>query len=194
MGGWSLVSVGNILTKIRSYGYECNSRLNLSSCWMFCLHLLNVFSWFREIRNAHHPGYWNTGTKWLKLHRQHQQAMAATLSASQASGFVPWQSTPLAAKEPTRNSDICTRASPGSFAYGNGRRWVFAAGIVISKNVKKKIFFSQNNHISVASFGSKTVVPVMGDVVTAKITVINQRFAKCVIICIGKTCLNRPYR
>lgn len=52
----------------------------------------------------------------------------------------------------------------------------------------------QNNYISVASFGSKTVVPVVGDVVTAKITVINQRFAKCVIICIGKTCLNRPYR
>lgn len=62
------------------------------------------------------------------------------------------------------------------------------------KKCKKKFFFSQNNHISVASFGSKTVVPVMGDVVTAKITVINQRFAKCVIICIGKTCLNRPYR
>ncbi|KXJ80583.1 hypothetical protein RP20_CCG024456 [Aedes albopictus] len=52
----------------------------------------------------------------------------------------------------------------------------------------------KNNYISVASFGSKTVVPVVGDVVTAKITVINQRFAKCVIICIGKTCLNRPYR
>ncbi|XP_053694804.1 exosome complex component CSL4 [Sabethes cyaneus] len=52
----------------------------------------------------------------------------------------------------------------------------------------------KNNYISVASFGSKTVVPVVGDVVTAKVTIINQRFAKCVIICIGKTCLNRPYR
>lgn len=52
----------------------------------------------------------------------------------------------------------------------------------------------KNNYISIASFGSKTVVPVVGDVVTAKITIINQRFAKCVIICIGKTCLNRPYR
>ncbi|XP_058467156.1 exosome complex component CSL4 [Malaya genurostris] len=52
----------------------------------------------------------------------------------------------------------------------------------------------KDNYITVASFGSKTVVPVVGDVVTAKITVINQRLAKCSIICIGKTCLNRPYR
>lgn len=42
--------------------------------------------------------------------------------------------------------------------------------------------------------GNKTVLPVVGDVVTARVEVVNQRFAKCSIICIGDTLLQRPLR
>jgi exosome complex component CSL4 len=38
------------------------------------------------------------------------------------------------------------------------------------------------------------VLPVTGDVVTARVEIVNQRFAKCQIICIGDTLLNRPLR
>lgn len=42
--------------------------------------------------------------------------------------------------------------------------------------------------------GNQTIVPVAGDIVTARVTVINQRFAKCSIICIGDVILKRVYR
>lgn len=48
--------------------------------------------------------------------------------------------------------------------------------------------------LEVKSCGSQTIVPVAGDIVTARITVINQRFAKCLITCIGDVILNRVYR
>lgn len=44
------------------------------------------------------------------------------------------------------------------------------------------------------TLGNQTIVPVAGDIVTARITVINQRFAKCSIICIGDVILKRVYR
>lgn len=44
------------------------------------------------------------------------------------------------------------------------------------------------------TLGNQTIVPVAGDIVTARITVINQRFAKCSIICIGDVILKRAYR
>lgn len=42
--------------------------------------------------------------------------------------------------------------------------------------------------------GNHTIVPLAGDIITARITVINQRFAKCFITCIGDVILNRVYR
>lgn len=42
--------------------------------------------------------------------------------------------------------------------------------------------------------GNTTILPVVGDVVTARVEVVNQRFCKCSIICIGDTLLNRPLR
>lgn len=42
--------------------------------------------------------------------------------------------------------------------------------------------------------GNKTVLPTVGDVVTARIEIVNQRFAKCQILCIGDVLLNRPLR
>lgn len=44
------------------------------------------------------------------------------------------------------------------------------------------------------TLGNQTIVPVAGDIVTARITVLNQRFAKCSITCIGDVILNRVYR
>lgn len=64
---------------------------------------------------------------------------------------------------------------------------------LILKHVKL-IFNFQNTLINVRSAGNKTVLPAVGDVVTARVEVVNQRFAKCSIICIGDTLLNRPLR
>lgn len=52
----------------------------------------------------------------------------------------------------------------------------------------------QNNIISVKALGNKTILPVVGDIVTARVEIVNQRFAKCQIICIGDVLLNRPLR
>ncbi|KAJ6639733.1 Exosome complex component CSL4, partial [Pseudolycoriella hygida] len=48
--------------------------------------------------------------------------------------------------------------------------------------------------LEVKSFGNQTIVPVAGDIVTAKVTVVNQRIAKCLINCVGDVTLNRTYR
>lgn len=37
-------------------------------------------------------------------------------------------------------------------------------------------------------------MPVAGDIVTARVTIVNQRFVKCSITCIGDVILNRTYR
>lgn len=57
-----------------------------------------------------------------------------------------------------------------------------------------KTYFVQMKVLEVKSCGSQTIVPVAGDIVTARITVVNQRFAKCLITCIGDVILNRVYR
>lgn len=48
--------------------------------------------------------------------------------------------------------------------------------------------------LEVKSFGNQTIVPIAGDIVTAKVTVLNQRIAKCLISCVGDVTLNRTYR
>lgn len=52
----------------------------------------------------------------------------------------------------------------------------------------------QVQYVDVKSFGNEAIVPATGDVVTAKITVVNQRFAKCLIMCVRDTTLNHFYR
>uniref|UniRef100_A0A336L1L9 CSON001711 protein n=1 Tax=Culicoides sonorensis TaxID=179676 RepID=A0A336L1L9_CULSO len=49
-------------------------------------------------------------------------------------------------------------------------------------------------YIDVISPKNKTILPIPGDVVTCRIQVINQRFAKCLIIGIGDVVLNRHLR
>lgn len=64
--------------------------------------------------------------------------------------------------------------------------------LTISKNC---VFFSlQCKFIEVECAGSQTIVPVAGDVVTARILQVNQRFAKCSILCIGEHVLEQNYR
>ena len=40
----------------------------------------------------------------------------------------------------------------------------------------------------------QSIVPAPGDIVTAMVTIVNQRFCKCAIKCIGDIVLSRPYR
>ena len=40
----------------------------------------------------------------------------------------------------------------------------------------------------------QSIVPAPGDIITAMVTLVNQRFCKCTIKCIGDIVLTRPYR
>lgn len=40
----------------------------------------------------------------------------------------------------------------------------------------------------------QSIVPAPGDIVTAMVTLVNQRFCKCIMKCIGDVVLTRPYR
>jgi len=48
--------------------------------------------------------------------------------------------------------------------------------------------------ITVNGITEQSVVPAPGDIVTAMVTVVNQRFCKCSIKCVGDIILTRPYR
>ncbi|XP_065222876.1 exosome complex component CSL4 [Planococcus citri] len=55
---------------------------------------------------------------------------------------------------------------------------------------------SDNNNkiVEVHGINEQSVVPAPGDIVTAKVMVLTQRFCRCLIKCIGDTVLSRPYR
>lgn len=63
-----------------------------------------------------------------------------------------------------------------------------------ASGIHRFVSLFQSKIIEVKTFGNQTIVPVAGDIVTARVTVINQRFAKCSIICIGDVILKRVYR
>ncbi|CAG5014075.1 unnamed protein product [Parnassius apollo] len=48
--------------------------------------------------------------------------------------------------------------------------------------------------ISVESPRTPSVLPKTGDVVTAKVTVVNSRLVQCIILCVGPSVLARPYK
>ncbi|KAL0811456.1 hypothetical protein ABMA28_009856 [Loxostege sticticalis] len=48
--------------------------------------------------------------------------------------------------------------------------------------------------ITVVSPRTPSVLPRTGDIVTAKVTVVNSRMVQCVILCVGASVLVRPYR
>ncbi|XP_063389521.1 exosome complex component CSL4 [Cydia fagiglandana] len=48
--------------------------------------------------------------------------------------------------------------------------------------------------ISVESPRTPSILPKAGDIVTAKVTVVNSRMVQCIILCVGPSVLVRPYR
>ncbi|KAJ8680443.1 hypothetical protein QAD02_016230 [Eretmocerus hayati] len=62
------------------------------------------------------------------------------------------------------------------------------AGIV--KIIKK----DKTSTIEVHGLTDQSIVPAPGDIVTAMVTLVNQRFCKCIIRCIGDIVLSRPYK
>ncbi|XP_076651663.1 exosome component 1 Csl4 isoform X1 [Halictus rubicundus] len=58
-----------------------------------------------------------------------------------------------------------------------------------------KLVPQENTHIiEVHGITEQSIVPAPGDIVTAMVTIVNQRFCKCSIKCIGDIVLTRPYR
>ncbi|PNF21523.1 Exosome complex component CSL4, partial [Cryptotermes secundus] len=70
----------------------------------------------------------------------------------------------------------------------NGYIYSTLAGVV---NVVKE---ERSSIIEVHSSKGQGIIPAPGDIVTAKVTIVTQKFCKCVIKCIGDTVLTRPYR
>jgi len=52
----------------------------------------------------------------------------------------------------------------------------------------------QTRIITVTGITAQSIVPAPGNIVTAMVTVVNQRFCKCSIKCVGDIILARPYR
>lgn len=48
--------------------------------------------------------------------------------------------------------------------------------------------------VSVVSSRTPSVLPTTGDIVTAKVTIVNSRLVQCVILCVGPSVLVRPYK
>lgn len=52
----------------------------------------------------------------------------------------------------------------------------------------------QVTHVAVESLRTPSILPQTGDIVTAKVTVVNSRMVQCVILCVGPSVLARTYR
>lgn len=57
-----------------------------------------------------------------------------------------------------------------------------------------KYVLQQTRTIEVQGITEQSIVPAPGDIVTAIVTLVNQRFCKCSIKCVGDIVLTRPYR
>ncbi|XP_012223041.1 transcription initiation protein SPT3 homolog [Linepithema humile] len=84
-------------------------------------------------------------------------------------------------------SDKVNIAGPGTYEQ-QGYIYSKLAGIV------KLITDDKTRTIEVHGITEQSIVPAPGDIVTAMVTVVNQRFCKCSIKCIGDIVLTRPYR
>ncbi|XP_030025818.1 exosome complex component CSL4 [Manduca sexta] len=80
-------------------------------------------------------------------------------------------------------------AGPGTYEL---RGYIYAtlAGILKTEEDEK----TKVKVISVDSPRTPSVLPKTGDIVTAKVTVVNPRVVHCVIMCVGPLVLVRPYR
>ncbi|XP_043675985.1 exosome complex component CSL4 [Vespula pensylvanica] len=69
-------------------------------------------------------------------------------------------------------------------------------GYIYSKLVGVVKFITEENTrtIQVHGITEQSIVPAPGDIVTAMVIIVNQRYCKCNIKCIGDVVLTRPYR
>ncbi|XP_043268141.1 exosome complex component CSL4 [Venturia canescens] len=69
-------------------------------------------------------------------------------------------------------------------------------GYIYSKLAGTVELIKDENTTTVVVHGmtEQTIVPAPGDIVTAMVTLVNQRFCKCTMKCIGDVVLTRPYR
>ncbi|XP_012058956.1 PREDICTED: transcription initiation protein SPT3 homolog [Atta cephalotes] len=69
-------------------------------------------------------------------------------------------------------------------------------GYIYSKlaGIVKLVTDDKTRTVEVHSITEQSIVPAPGDIVTAMVTVVNQRFCKCSIKCVGDIVLTRPYR
>ncbi|KAL5274360.1 EXOSC1 family protein [Megaselia abdita] len=84
-------------------------------------------------------------------------------------------------------SDESTIAGQGTYE----RQGYIYATVMGTVTTREK---DNSRFIEVKCYGQQTIVPLTGDVVTARILQVNQRFAKCSIISIGEHILERNYR
>ncbi|EFN82797.1 3'-5' exoribonuclease CSL4-like protein [Harpegnathos saltator] len=78
-------------------------------------------------------------------------------------------------------------AGPGTYEQ-QGYIYSKLAGIVkLETNDKTRI-------IQVHGITEQSIIPTPGDIVTAMVILVNQRFCKCSIKCVGDIVLTRPYR
>lgn len=84
-------------------------------------------------------------------------------------------------------SDKFNIAGPGTYEQ-QGYIYSKLAGVI-------KLIQKENTRtIEVHGITEQSIVPAPGDIVTAMVTTVNQRFCKCSIKCIGDIVLTRPYR
>lgn len=84
-------------------------------------------------------------------------------------------------------SDKANIAGPGTFEQ-QGYIYSKLAGVV------KLIQEDNTRTVEVHGITEQSIVPAPGDIITAMVTIVNQRFCKCSIKCIGDIVLSRPYR
>ncbi|XP_046476038.1 exosome complex component CSL4 isoform X2 [Neodiprion pinetum] len=84
-------------------------------------------------------------------------------------------------------SDKVNVPGPGTYEQ-HGYIYSKLAGVV---NLVKD---EHKSTVEVHGIREQSIVPAPGDIVTAEVMVVNQRFCKCVIKCIGDVVLTRPYR
>ncbi|XP_013188074.2 exosome complex component CSL4 [Amyelois transitella] len=80
-------------------------------------------------------------------------------------------------------------SGPGTYEL-KGYIYAALAGVLkMEEDEKTKITI-----VSVESPRTPSILPKTGDIVTAKVTVVNSRMVQCVILCVGPSVLVRPYR
>ncbi|XP_041985217.1 exosome complex component CSL4 [Aricia agestis] len=80
-------------------------------------------------------------------------------------------------------------SGPGTHELG-GYIYASLAGVLKMQKDEK----ANTTSVSVDSPRTPSVLPKTGDIVTAKVTVVNSRMVQCMILCVGPSVLARPYK